>query len=825
MKTIKKKNKYNKKTIKKRNKHFLATRYLKKSKKSKKTIKIIGGVKGVSIGFPVTEGMTTSSTAQALPNSVSNQVPVGPDPILRQAPELSIGERVQTRDISRPNLENVPLNQLQPGVAPTTGWQHTTFNRIIGTATAVIGGAIALGLGPAAIFGTTLTTYIAQDIYNENPVGVTLTAITPVAQVLYRTGVYSAEQINDAVNNDILPRVTNDPNIGHFDITQQNGYNRVGTTDIHDGTVITNPGFVETLGSIAHNFMGIAPVHTYPNFMHERQQPQGQPNVGLSPPMGMPPHSEGPGGYMSMPTILTYGESIQDFISIRVGGQTAELLTEVYENLSEPVNMEQQLLNANRASAQAAREALLGRQQLREERAQININEFNERGQTIIDALNRLEDRKIEEQQRVNEYNQNIAGPRIRATLSHAQREQEAENVSTIAQILIDQAYYDAMPEFNNPETPIEEQYDPRYGEAYVNNLERIIEQGLSVRRTPNYNADNIGDTSALVLASSLITRSIIGFVFRKGKKNKTKKNRKNKLERTPQEIRKEIKIEHDIDLPEPEYVTLPPIREPREDIYSVPVSPITSVNEYYSTPSWGDYFLRPYEEYYHPYSENISPTFQGEYDEYQYETPGTIIREYVEEDKEREKHKIEELKSDKYHGEDEQDHGQDEEFKSEDYEEDYEEENKVKYNICEKLKDFDDEIESKMDIFKYFIKTICRAYDDEIPDKVVTLIKIYNKNLDILPPELLLSIVNNVHELMSSGNTGDSEESLYFIREFLEGNFDLINQYIRDNNGEDDEDLIYHRELYDTGIGESSSYRNTQSTSQNISEIIQYTR
>ena len=316
---------------------------------------------------------------------------------------------------------------------------------------------------------------------------------------------------------------------------------------------------------------------------------------------------------MSMPTVLNYGESVQDFISVRVGGQTGEFLNGMVEDLNSP-DIQQQLLNANKEKSEAVKKSLRDiNRERKEQKTRITAEEFERNGQAIRDKLEELSNLRRREEERREERakdrrareQRNINTPDVIITQSRERVEaearvnqrlniqrQEGENISIIADILIEQGIYDAMPEFNNPDTSTDQQYDPRYGEAYANNFERMVNQALRVRPAPTYNADSIGDTSALVLAGAFIVRGIIGKLYKKGKKNITKKNRKNKLERNPQEVRQEIRIEHNINLPEPEYLELPEITETPGNIYSIPIPDGSQyVYSYFSEPFWGEFY------------------------------------------------------------------------------------------------------------------------------------------------------------------------------------------------------------------------------------------
>jgi len=150
-------------------------------------------------------------------------------------------------------------------------WEGSSLlTKVIATTAAVVVGAVALGVSPAVAFGTGVATFIVSDTVATDPVGVTLTGITPVAQALQYTGVYSDEGINGAING-ILNNI--DPTFGekkYFDISKKNGINRVGTTEQMTGGTPENYGFFETLHGMANNAVDKEPVTGYANFVHDK---------------------------------------------------------------------------------------------------------------------------------------------------------------------------------------------------------------------------------------------------------------------------------------------------------------------------------------------------------------------------------------------------------------------------------------------------------------------------------------------------------------------------------------------------------------------------
>jgi len=326
------------------------------------------------------------------------------------------------------------------------------------------------------------------------------------------------------------------------------------------------------------------------------------------------------------------------------------------------------------------------------------------------------------------------------------------------------------MPDYDNPETSQEQQYDPRFGEAYVNNVERVIRQGLMVRRTPNYNANNIGDTSALVLAGSLVIRAMISLFFRDGNKKKTKKNKgKSKgksKQRTIKQVREEIKIEHNVQLPEPEYLTLPTIDESQIQ-HIQHVQPSTIVNYYYSTPTWGVYFPRDTErnsDYgYTQFEENDYTQIeeQPKLEEKQkleemeivdedipdlispeQEDPGTIIREYVKEDKENTQ-KEEEPKLEQH-------------------------------NICEIINEIqlNEEIRTAEERVVYLIKLICHTCENNIPDNMLG----YMNTHEDIDDELVTQLIEGIIEIIDDPSIAQ-ENKIIVITEILNNIFEELDQ------------------------------------------------
>ena len=500
-------------------------------------------------------------------------------------------------------------------------WNNNIPNKIMGTVGAIAAGTIAVGVSPAVVFGTTVgsgvVTYIGKEVFQENPVGVTATIITPIAEVLRNTGIYTNIEINIGANF-ILNSVDSKFSENHyFDINEQNGATRVGTIDqVQPGDVI-ELGPIESIVGLVNGVFNLPPVTNIRSFIHDitpktdSNENSNLENVDLTGARSNVKITEG----ISLPTAFSDNISLQDIIS-----QTTGEIRDTLETFSTPINTED-LLNANRAAAAAAREALNARQPLRDFKGQEKINEFNERGAAIADALNRLKYRTSRDQATVDEFNTS-AQARINAKERISQRENEAENVSTIAQIMIDQMYYDSMPEYQNQETPINQQYDPRYGQAYINNLERVILNSLNpnvrsdirpTERNPDINSNKpneenidfskIGDLSAITAITAYVTRGFIGKLFRvsENKKNKKIKKKINKIRIKPQ-INNNI-----LELPEESEDETIPINPSKMQF--IPIIPERERNstilKKYSNPTYGEYFIRPVENTLFPYYSN----------------------------------------------------------------------------------------------------------------------------------------------------------------------------------------------------------------------------
>jgi len=498
IKYIKNKNYSLKKNHKKNNKkNEIVTKKNKKTKKQKKTKKnkkTGGQPPGIITELPVTQGFFASSTANAIPNSNKiSMSPVGPDPIRSELPHITPNQESQTRGVTAPVIPAVPLENVAFPQQPTI-YQRNTFTKAVGTTAAVVVGTIAAGATPAVIFSTSIASIIARDAFNENPVGVTATTITPIAQVLAYTGLFTDEQINEAANF-VLNQV--DPTFSethYYNIAEQNGNVRLGTTEqVSNGEVIDKPGIFEYLNGLVNGSLNNLRIPTNPNYIHDKSSSDDTKSNTDSKNNLKADNSNG----------SKIGLIVNNPINVDDSTRIAE---DIKEGLKDAEELRTDLLNANRRTGRKAGEAIGKTQQVLNERNEISMNDFNARGEAIRSALN-----------------------------SYSERDMEAENVSIVAQLIIDQQYQDAMPEYQNAETPVDQQYDPRYGEAYAQNLERVITNALSVRQEPNYNPTSIGDTSAMTCVAAYIIRGAIGRLF---KKNKTKKDKtkKNRIEIMPEE-------------------------------------------------------------------------------------------------------------------------------------------------------------------------------------------------------------------------------------------------------------------------------------------------
>lgn len=579
MKTFKKKieiNTYKKKTkknnLKKKKK---STR----KKKNKKTEKKTGGS----------------------PNGPINN----PGPISNLGNINLVHQEINTRGITPAVLPEVPLNEL--AFPQAEFWSKSTVSKTAGTFAAMAAGGVALGFSPVVILSSALPAAMANRAYQENPAGFIATAITPMAEALLYSGVYSGEQINEAANY-LLNQA--DPTFSanrYFDINEQDGFIRVGTLDrVNAGEDIRDFGFFEAMNGIVNNVFGhdeaIVGVH---NFIHEREQNNNAQqnnfeNINLNGANSNVRINEN----IVLPSMFSATIGLPEIIAMNIG-ETNALLNDVLQNMSEPETFRAQLSGANAADSAAARQAAMERQPQRAEKNEIKLKQFNENGQHIIENLQKAETirarRAQQSEAEVNKYNQEVAGPRVRAAQHKQQREQEADNIGIVAQIIIDQQYIDAMPEFNNPETPLEQQYDPRFGQQYAENLERFVTNALSVRRQPNFDANNIGDTSAIFATSAYILRGIIGKLFRKSKakldktKDISKKNKITKLNRIIKssiEVENEMITNHGINLRRPDTLQLPEITNvpPQDVFHTIPIPIPTAVNTYYANPTYDVY-------------------------------------------------------------------------------------------------------------------------------------------------------------------------------------------------------------------------------------------
>ena len=681
---------------------------------------------------------------------------------------------------------------------------------------------------------------------------------------------FTNEQINEGANfvlNSVDPTFSQS---SFFNIAEQNGHARVGTTDqVSTGEVITELGFAETLNGLANGFLGHEPITSNPNFIHRKTNTQNKQtsdssNIDLS--------GANSNVRINADTVLpsAFSESIglPEMIS-QTTGEARNILDELL-NMENPEDFRQQLLDASREAAAAARAAVGERQTAREERGRININEFNARGEAIVSALNRLEDRRaqdaravddfnqgararnrafqrvearnIQQQQNVDDFNQgaqarnrafqrvearNIqqqrnvdefnqgARARNRAFQSSTQREMGAENISTIAQLIIDQEYYDAMPEFQNSETPLDQQYDPRYGAAYAENLERVVLNSLRVRQEPNYNPSGIGETSAIVCVGAYLTRTIIGRIYKKSeteqntteqntteqnttKKNTTKKNttekssnKKNKTkkirtERTPQEVRNEMMRKIGLNLQPDEFIVLPEINndEPPAGFFQVvPVPQQNQVIEYYASPAYSNYFLRPGTEMY--FSE------YGDLHDLP-ETPGEIIREYLNENVD-EDDDIPDLEPVETGANVEEENVPDLEPVAdiENTDNNVEEENvpdlapvaDIENTDNNYVNDEDAEIgaeeeEDQFALFKSFIKIVKFTYNDgDLPDELLESLNKYTENINLVEKILMeQGILEVIYETILQPSE-DDEEKREKLKQILPGIFEIINE------------------------------------------------
>ena len=617
MKTLKKKYRVNKKKTlrKKREKKKITKR---KKNKNKTTIKKLGGYPGNTPPVPQQWGNDNPITGRAFGNNnqitamatrgITHAIPpevVTPKqdiPVRQQLEHITPNKAMETRGITSPVLPVVSLDEIA-FPQQQDFWNKNTVSKTAGTLAAMAAGGIALGFSPVVVLGSAVPTAMANSAFQENPAGFIATAITPIAETLFYSGVYSAEQINEAANY-LLNQA--DPTFSanrYFDINEQNGNLRVGTLDRIEGEV-TDLGFYESINGLINGLFGHGAIVGYNNFIHEREQNNNAPNNNFE-----NINSNGANSNVRinenivLPSMFSATIGLPEIIAMTTG-ETNTILNDIIQNTSNPETFRAQLSAAN-AAASAAIQAAMERQSQRAEKNEIKLKQFNENGQHIIENLQKAETirarRAQQSEAEVNKYNQEVAGPRVRAIQNAQQREQEAENQSIAAQVIIDQQYADAMPEFNNPETPLEQQYDPRFGQQYAENLERFVTNALSVRQEPNFNANNIGDTSAIFATSAYILRGIIGKLFRKSKakldktKDISKKNKITKLNRiikSPIEVENEMITNHGINLRRPDTLQLPEITNvpPQDVFHTIPIPIPTAVNTYYANPTYDVY-------------------------------------------------------------------------------------------------------------------------------------------------------------------------------------------------------------------------------------------
>lgn len=621
MKTLKKKYIVNKKKTlrKKREKKKITIR---KKNKNKRTIKKIGGYPGNAPPVPQFGNVNPNIRSEFVNNNpltdmktrgVTNAIPSNAIPPEVNTPQQNNPDRRElkhiipnmgTRGITSSVLPEVSLDEIAFPQQEHV-WNKNTVSKTAGTLAAMAAGGIALGFSPAVVLSSSVHVAMANSAFQENPAGFTATAITPMAEALHYTGAYSAEQINEAVNF-ILNQV--DPTFSansYFDIREQNGYLRVGTLNrINQGEVITDLGYYETVNGLVNGLFGHEAIVGYNNYIQKREQNNnGQQNNYKNINLNGANSNVRTNENIVLPSMYSATIGPSQIIDMTTG-ETNTILNDTIQNTSNAENLRSHLQAAN-AAASAAIQAALERQSQRAEKNEIKLKQFNENGQHIIENLQKAETirarRAQQSEAEVNKYNQEVAGPRVRAAQHKQQREQEAENISIVAQLIIDQQYIDAMPEFNNPETPLEQQYDPRFGQQYAENLERFVTNALSVRQQPNFDANNIGDTSAIFATSAYILRGIIGKLFRKSKakldktKDISKKNKITKLNRIIKshiEVENEMITNHGINLRRPDTLQLPEITNvPPQDIFqTIPIPIPTAVNTYYTNPSYDVY-------------------------------------------------------------------------------------------------------------------------------------------------------------------------------------------------------------------------------------------
>ena len=427
------------------------------------------------------------------------------------------------------------------------GYDSATF-KLATTGAAMVAGSIYLGVSAPVTIGSFLSVNIAYQLLDAPQLA---QVITPMAQVLYNTGAYSDGEINRAVNSLLTEK---DPQFGstwEFKIQQQNGFMQIGTTEKVESSDIIEMGVIN---SIMHTVAGAA-VTNMVNFLHGKETKKEAPSEFES---------------NTNPFIFT-GDTITDIIReppIHVNGESLRVPEDIFNLIHTTTDQAEQLrdgLDEITVDFVDSLEKIAdSRLKAHDTRTQTELSIDNDIrqafGEAIERAKTRVRDREIKSEAEMRKENadrqahgkakeklyERLINREIKSEAKMSQENAEhqalgeaieraremakttAAATAALEEIIMESYVQDTISEYNNPPTPLEQQYDPSYGEAYRNKIEQLVKQNIMKPATkiPQFNSASDffkQDWTPFAALAAYIAKPIISLVITKlkGKPNK----------------------------------------------------------------------------------------------------------------------------------------------------------------------------------------------------------------------------------------------------------------------------------------------------------------
>jgi hypothetical protein len=357
---------------------------------------------------------------------------------------------------------------------------------------------------------------IAEDIYRSNPLGVTMTALTPIVRAIRSIGIYKDEEINDIMNQLIT---SIDRNTDYtFDITRQNGYAITGTTDIIKDGESLELGFTQTIFSLFNEILSIDPnsVITYQNFLHSKLDKETEEKSNTL-------NEEPP----SSSFLIVDPEILQ--ISSENYEEVRETFLEEYRNLidgnTQDIQERIDIIDSEIEAREQARNRAFERLGERQQQEANLLEESQQASQARNRAFERLGERQQQEANLLEE-SQQASQSRIRVLERVNQRNIEGDYDNILAQLLIDQMYLDniegipdSLPQSGTISDFSQQQNKKKSNSQPFSRAERAFLDNLRVRQPFSSNANSIGDLTAIAVFCAHGIRSC----FRKSEKERNK--------------------------------------------------------------------------------------------------------------------------------------------------------------------------------------------------------------------------------------------------------------------------------------------------------------